>query len=372
MAFGGGSDLFVTSQNAGEVLRYNWKTGAYLGVFASGISAPGGVLYDGNTNSLYVSEFSETGGFDGHRVLRYNATTGAATGTFDAGAAGGLADMALGADGKLYVSNFYYGQVLQFDPANASAPPVVFAQDAALSGSNGLLFHAGKLDVVGLMSQNVVQFNANGSSAGQLVSAASQYLYFPSDAVIDPDGNLLVSCLGNNSNPLIPYAPGYIGKFNASSGAAINPYFIMNTNPASWIQPTAMLIEPYAVWSGGATGSTSWTNAANWGGAAPAAPAAVRFGAPASGGHTENFNNFPNGTQFNGITFSADAPAYTLQGEAILLGGPVVNLSAVNQVIDLPMTLGLGGGSFDTGSHNITLTKNLDGTGALTKKAPAR
>ncbi|MCC6123897.1 MAG: hypothetical protein IT426_02965 [Pirellulales bacterium] len=366
MAFGNGNDLFVTSINDGSVLKYDWKTGtAAAAPFAAGLYGPSGVLFDKATNSLYVSEF---GNFDGHTIVRFDAGSGVETGRFDAGTGGGYSDMALGPDGMLYVSNFYYGQVLKFDPANTATPPVAFAGDAALQGSNGLLFDAsGKLDVVGLMSQNVFQFNANGTSVGELVPAASQMLYFPSDIALDPEGNLLVSCLGNNSNPQIPYAPGYIGKFNAATGAAIEPMFIIEIPLTSWIQPTAMLIEPYAVWSGGAP-TNAWTSAGNWGGTAPVDPAAVRFGNTGGGGNAAPLNDFPAGTQFNGITFSGGNTTYALAGNAIKLGGPVVNQSENDQAIGLDLELVLGGGSFDTGAHKITIGGDISGNSPLTKK----
>ncbi len=366
MAFGSGDDLFVSSINDGNVLRYNWKTGeAAATPFATGLNGPSGVLFDQASNSLYVSEF---GNFDGHEIVRFDAASGAETGRFDAATGGGYADMAIGQDGKLYVSNFYYGQILQFDPTNPATPPVVFAGDSALQGSNGLLFDSsGKLDVVGLMSRNVYQFNANGTPVKELVPAASQALYFPSDAVLDPDGNLLVSCLGNNSDPNLPYAPGYVGKFNAATGAAINVNFILNANN---LQPTAMLIEPYAVWTGGVAGNL-WTSAGNWGGSPPSDPAAVRFGATTSGGAVTTNNDFAPGTQFNGIAFTGGNTAYALAGNALKLGGPVVNQSTLDQTIDLDMELTLGGGSFDTGANNITVGGGISGAGSLTKKERA-
>ena len=38
LAVGSGGDLFVTSQNAGQVLRYDWKSGQYADVFASNLN----------------------------------------------------------------------------------------------------------------------------------------------------------------------------------------------------------------------------------------------------------------------------------------------------------------------------------------------
>ena len=85
MEFGNGNDLFVSSLGTGEVLRYNWTTGQNLGVFASGLYGPSGLLFDKASNSLYVSEF---GNFDGQEIVRYNANNGDEIARFGNGAGG--------------------------------------------------------------------------------------------------------------------------------------------------------------------------------------------------------------------------------------------------------------------------------------------
>jgi autotransporter-associated beta strand protein len=361
MAFDNGSDLFVTSQSAGTVLRYNWKTGEYLGVFASGLYGPSGLLFDGANNRLYVSEF---GNFDGQAIVCYNAASGAEITRFGYGAGGAArGDMAMGSDGKLYVSDWYDGQIMRFDPANNYSAEV-FAGSVGLWGSNGLVFDpSGNLDVVGMMSNNVYQFNGSGTAIGELVPASSGGLLFPSDIVIDPDGYLLVSSMGDDKAD--PPISGYIGKYNLSTGAAINSGFITFTG-STLVQPTALLVEP-AAWTGGGS-STGWKNSANWRGTPPTYQAPMCFGAIETGAHASNNNNYDPGTQFYGITFTSDAPQYVLQGNAIKLGGPVVNQSANDQEIDLDMELVLGGGSFDTGDRNITVAGLISGDQSLTKK----
>ncbi len=361
LALGNGNDLFVTSLSSGNVLRYNWMTGAYLGVFASGLYGPSGLLFDRANNLLYVSEF---GNFDGHEIVCYNASSGAEITRFGSESGGGLADMAMGSDGKLYVSDWYYGQIMRFDPANNYSAEV-FAGAANLWGSNGLVFDpSGKLDVVGMMTNNVYQFDSSGAPVGELVPAANGGLNFPSDIVIDPDGNLLVSNMGDDKAD--PPTSGYIGKYNLTTGAAINSNFITFAGP-NLVQPAAMLIEP-AVWTGGAAADIGWKNFANWRGTPPVYPAAILFGAVETGNHATNNNDFDPGTQFNGITFTVDATQYKLQGNAIKLGGPVINQSAQDQEIDLDMELVLGGGLFDTGDRTLTVGGLISGAGSLTKK----
>ena len=156
-------------------------------------------------------------------------------------------------------------------------------------------------------------------------------------------------------------ADGYIGKYNSTTGAAIDAKFI-STPQAN---PSPLLVEPYAVWSGGVAGN-HWMAGGNWGGSAAVAPAAVRFGATSGGGAVAPDNDFAPGTQFNGITFTGDNTSYTLEGNALKLGGPVVNQSSLDQEIDLDLQLVLGGGSFDTGNRKLTLGGDLSGDGSLT------
>jgi autotransporter-associated beta strand protein len=132
------------------------------------------------------------------------------------------------------------------------------------------------------------------------------------------------------------------------------------------------------VWNGGgATGGTSnkWSMGANWAGGpngysgTPTAPQVLTFGPLASGGFTTCNNDFAGGTRFGGLTFNSGAAAYTLQGAAIALTGPVINQSTNNQTINLNLQLGAGGGTFDTGSGGLTVNGLISGSGiGLTKR----
>src|SRR6185436_20540481 len=79
-----------------------------------------------------------------------------------------------------------------------------------------------------------------------------------------------------------------------------------------------------------ASPASSFWNAANWNTAGnPVTPVpgtdALFFGVS----NTTNLNNdFPDPSQFNGITFNAGASAFTLNGAAVTLAGNVVNSSS--------------------------------------------
>lgn len=80
-----------------------------------------------------------------------------------------------------------------------------------------------------------------------------------------------------------------------------------------------------------------WSIAQNWD-AAPVANDALRFG-PASAG-LANTNDFPADTAFASITFLPTAPAFSLAGNRITLGGNIVNQSPATQTLanDLRIT----------------------------------
>jgi autotransporter-associated beta strand protein len=137
------------------------------------------------------------------------------------------------------------------------------------------------------------------------------------------------------------YTPPETGGSTAAQGDLQSEVFWEYIMHGAWV--------PQFVWSGQAQHDDRWTTAANWQwGTLPWSPAELQFGPLTAGGHASNLNDFTDGTQFNGITFLSGAPNYDLQGNRVVLGGPVTNLSDVDQLISLPLTLTPGGHTFDT------------------------
>ncbi|MGA2030972.1 MAG: autotransporter-associated beta strand repeat-containing protein [Thermoguttaceae bacterium] len=120
---------------------------------------------------------------------------------------------------------------------------------------------------------------------------------------------------------------------------------------------TVQLANDAATWTGGDS-SDNWGKPNNFGGTTLPPGAALKFG-PLSNGHATNNNDLTANTSFNGIAFLPGAPAYSLQGNAITLAGPVVNTSTNDQTIGLNMALASGGGAFDTGSNNVTVSGTI-------------
>ena len=120
--------------------------------------------------------------------------------------------------------------------------------------------------------------------------------------------------------------------------------------------------------------SALWNLGSNWAsGTAPAASGTLAFGTSTI---TTTTNNFAAGTAFNGITFLAGAPAYTLSGSSFALGAANVTNNSTNlQTFRLDMTavsaavrnftMTAGGGDIELAGSYSSIGFNLSGTGTL-------
>ena len=112
--------------------------------------------------------------------------------------------------------------------------------------------------------------------------------------------------------------------------------------------------------------SANW-NAANWtgGNAIPIALDLLAFGAAGTAGPILN-NDLAALLAINGITFNAGASAFTLNGNAITLGGNVANSSTSIETINLAMSMpALRTFTTVTGGGNLSLGGVLSGTGGF-------
>lgn len=109
MSFGPDNNLYVAnySGSSGNIQKYDGKTGASLGTFASdpGLSQPTGMVFNGN--NLYVSSSGN------NSIFSFNSVTGANQLTQsqalvlpNSGGVTNPAGLAIGPDGKLYAASF--------------------------------------------------------------------------------------------------------------------------------------------------------------------------------------------------------------------------------------------------------------------------
>jgi streptogramin lyase len=110
MTFGADGNLYVASYGTDNVLRYDGKTGSFLGVFAStGLDRPEGLTF-GPDGDLYVASRAT------NEIRRYDGQTGESLGAFASGdTLDGPWELRFRDDGKLYVSNYWSPSVAMFD-----------------------------------------------------------------------------------------------------------------------------------------------------------------------------------------------------------------------------------------------------------------
>ena len=105
LAYGVDGDLYVSSADTDEILRYDGASGASKGAFvvagAGGLDGPDGIVF-GPSGNLYVASVETDA------VLRYDGVTGALDSVFVAAGAGGLdgpSDLVFTSEGDLLVAS---------------------------------------------------------------------------------------------------------------------------------------------------------------------------------------------------------------------------------------------------------------------------
>ncbi len=200
--------IYVASEEANMVLKYDGVTGAFVERFVwddpntpddetGGLEGPGAVLF-GPDGQLYVSSF------DSDAILRYDGATGAFVDVFVTAGAGGLngpdAGMVFGPDGHLYVPGFYSNSVARFDKTSGM-PLGDFTpmMDNKLDAPRTLVFHGDHLYVANEGSDEVLRYDAStGDFVDVFVAAGAGGLDGPAGMTFDAQGRLHVASVNNN------------------------------------------------------------------------------------------------------------------------------------------------------------------------------
>jgi DNA-binding beta-propeller fold protein YncE len=216
MVFGPDGHLYVPSPGTRNVLRYDGMTGAFLGAFVTagsgGLNGPHGLAFGPDSN-LYVADPGTA------TILKYDGRTGASLGTFASG--NGLndcVDLTFGPEGNLYVSNRGRGNndILEFN-GRTGAFIKVFATGGGtgLKDPHGLAFGPdGNLYVAGEFSDNVLRFNGRtGALIDVFVTAGSGGLAQPVGLTFR-EGHLFVGS----------YRTGQVLRYNGTTGAFVDVF----------------------------------------------------------------------------------------------------------------------------------------------------
>jgi autotransporter-associated beta strand protein len=117
-----------------------------------------------------------------------------------------------------------------------------------------------------------------------------------------------------------------------------------------------------AVWNGGGA-DQNFSTSGNWSGTALTANASLAF---AGTSNLAPVNNSTAGTQYNGVTFNSGAGAFVVSGNAINLGGDIVNNSGSLQTVNVALALQTNV-NLNAASGDLALGGGISGGFALTK-----
>lgn len=193
LTFDASGNLYVGGGNSNNIIRYDQNGNPTVFVPTSangGLSRPEGLTF-GPDGNLYVSSSTGT-----NPVLRYDGKTGAFLGVFVASGSGGLSfptGLAFGPDGNLYVSSVPNNQVLMFQ-GPAGAQPGAFLGAYIPSGGGGLnrptdlVFDANGYLYVSTADQSTVLRAGVTSDFYQVTLAAGQTVTFSTSTPGDGAG----------------------------------------------------------------------------------------------------------------------------------------------------------------------------------------
>lgn len=174
--------VLISNFNSGLITKYNNITGAYLGVFASGLSSPTRMKV-GPDGLLYVLQWS--GSFN---VRRYTMT-GTIKGDFTSVGVNASIGIDWDKDGNLYVSSYYDDLVRKFDKDGKDLGNFISTN---LVGPTNIWFDdAGTLFVVDYDGGSVKKFSSTGVYQGVFISGlgkAEGIAHYPNGDILIGNG----------------------------------------------------------------------------------------------------------------------------------------------------------------------------------------
>ncbi|HEX2477556.1 MAG TPA: hypothetical protein VHK01_22560 [Lacipirellulaceae bacterium] len=211
---GPNGNIYVSSQNTGEILFYDGETGAPLptplpggrdGLFAvllnedeeNPFGAPGPLRFGPNGN-LYVSDFGGT------TVRVFDGATGAelAPAATGLGPPGGLT---FAPNGDLYVGNFGTSAVIRV--RNGVQQTFIASGTGPILTPSAMLFVPnGDMLVVSMFANEIHRYSPSGAYRGVFATIEPMpppvdVTNYPSEIAFDADGNVVVAVLGATNPP---------------------------------------------------------------------------------------------------------------------------------------------------------------------------
>jgi hypothetical protein len=223
--------LYVCSESASSVLRFNVTTGAYVDTYVGGVNSPTGITFDASGNALIAN-------FDTDSVSKYTPG-GASAGYLVSPGAGGLngpdVGTVIGPGNVLYVPSFNTHSVIKYDATSgANLGYFVTPGFGGLTQPRTILFRNNKVWVASDSGNKVLRYNMDGSFVDEFVTSGSGGLSGASGMAFGEDGFLYVSSWRNNL--VLKYSEldgSYQGIF--ASGLNGPTYLTVVPEPASML-----------------------------------------------------------------------------------------------------------------------------------------
>jgi streptogramin lyase len=202
----GAVQLLVGSNTSDSVYRYD-ASGAFVDVFASGggLSGDQGLVF-GPDGNLYVSS-RDTG-----EVLRFDGTTGAFIDVFATTTGLDPNGLSFGPDGRLYVANGVNDNVARFDGSSGSYLGI-FTSGGGADFVNGIAFGPDGDLFATSQTNEVIRFDGTtGASEGVFATGLSN----PTHLAFGPDANLYVVSNLHDS----------VRRYDGTTGAFIDSFVV--------------------------------------------------------------------------------------------------------------------------------------------------
>lgn len=219
--------MLVSNLNTNNITKYNAATGAYLGVFASGIFGPTRMEF-GPDSSIYVLQWSGSG-----YVKRYDHE-GNFLGDFTSTTVRQAIGLTWDSNQNLYVSSYMDDNVRKFDSLGADSG--LFIANGLVGPTNIWFNSNGEMIVLDYSAGAIRRFSNNGNYLGIFASGLSQC----EGVALLPNGNILVGNGGNGSVREYTMSGSFVQNLIPSgSGGLVRPNAIRLRN----IQSTSIQTE---------------------------------------------------------------------------------------------------------------------------------
>jgi autotransporter-associated beta strand protein len=369
LAVDGAGNVYIADTGNNAVKEWIAATNSVTTLVSAGLNGPLGLAVDVSGN-VYIIDAGISA------VKEWHAATGTVS-TLVSSPLNIPFGVAVDGAGNVYIGDTYDNAIKEWNVGTQTLSTLV---SSGLNQPYGVAVDgAGNVYFADTFNNAIKEWHAATNTVSSLASTG---LNQPYGVAVDGAGNVYIADTGNSAIKEVPraFVPGgainetaVAGSdvllpvlptnelltavfapssdvpwltVNSVSGGAINFSFTQNPGPARTAHITVLgqLITVTqaatqvgkVIWTGGGSPNTAWTDADNWGHTTVVDGDSLRF-AGVKG--LTNTNDFPVGTEFNGISFDPSAGAFTLNGNEINLDGNIVNNSSKTQTINLPFAL---------------------------------